>query len=147
MVNDLVITISGVSLGDVWLSVTSIPSISIGCSSLLQKSLNPGLADICTEILGGSKSNDWMSLSASFLLIYIKLSEMQNRNLCVVYMDIFSSTHTHTLTHTHMHIHNHRQYCLLQVYIVSIAYSHLLNACKHTNHLLLVCVVVLLSIH
>ena len=64
---------------DVWLSLTSIPSIVIGYSRLLLKSLIVGLADICTGMLGGSKNNDWMNLSASFLLIYIRVSKVQKR--------------------------------------------------------------------
>ena len=76
LVSDLVITIWGLLSGDVWLSVTVIPSIVIGCLRLFLKLLVLGLADTFTGILGGLRLHDWLKSSASFLLIYITVIEM-----------------------------------------------------------------------
>ena len=94
-------TILGLSLDDVWLSLTSIPSIVIGCLRLLLKLLIVGFADICTGILGGLISNDWMNLSASFLLIYIR-SKWGTKIITYIFSSTRqTSTHTQTQTQTH----------------------------------------------
>ena len=55
LASDLVITILGLSSSVVSLPTTSIPSIVIGCLSLLH---NIELADTSTGILGGSRLHD-----------------------------------------------------------------------------------------
>ena len=77
LVSDLVIVILGLSSANLWLSATSIPSIVIGCLRSFIKSLILGLADTCIGILGGSRLHDWLKLPACFLLIYMRVIEIQ----------------------------------------------------------------------
>ena len=99
LVSDLVIVILGLFSGDLWLSATSIPSIVIGCLRSFIKSLILGLADTCIGILGGSRLHDWLKLSASFLLIYIRVIEIQKYIAFMKLSCFFTSTHTHTLSY------------------------------------------------